>query len=962
MSPAATFIRLDSVLAACVLALGSASTQAWESSLFTSGWQPAPGGVSFETDKIIQDFSFAGYRRGEVPLPASPPGLIYNAVAAYGADPTGTIDSTTAIQNAINAAASAGGGIVWLPAGTYRISPQGSNNYCLQIAASGVVLRGAGAGQTFLRCTETVMRDKNIILVNGPSAAAWTTVQNPSTLITTDLPGPVTQIPVASTADFAVGDHIIVRADPGDDWALEHLEDGWVGHAGSFGRLMYLRQITALDTVNHVITIDIPTRYTLKTRDHARVYRKTTLNSEVGLEGFSIGNTQHPGTTGWGENDYLSEGTSAHAVHNCYAIRMSRVRDSWIRDVRTFQPAGNSSTAHILNNGILLVECARVTVRHCHFQRPQYGGGGGAGYMYRIQNSGDCLLQACTAEFSRHGFVFSHMASTGNVLHACLDKTTGKQTGHTGNQNTSGKSSDHHMHFSHSNLVDVCTADGSWFEARYRPSGSAPMHNLTSAHGVFWNTEGKGSAASYVVHSQQSRYGYVIGTRGTLTSVNTGGTSTSKTNPVDHVEGVGQGDSLTPFSLFREQRRRRLGLPSVESIPMQRALFPDNAVTIQPVVRFGDSLDQPPDAAVTWTRVAGAGGADLQAAGAQGVNAAFERPGTHTLHLTVTRHGSLEDDFFTILPVSVRVHPPGWALHALLPEADAHVQQGMPDSNFNNTILWMKNVGGNNGVNREIFMRFNLSTLAGRVVSAAELEMHSTEPDTAATAHTHWVANDAWTETGITWNNKPAVSALLQTWTLSPDYVQRLDLTARTALEAAGDGLLSLRHAIVSQTNNAPIYRYASREHSNTALRPRLRVLHRENWPSYTDWINSFSEIPSAQRGPQQDPDGDGLSNLEEYARRLTPHVPNTAVLPGFRAERVGATWRLVVENGAALPPGVYPIIEHSSTLAAHDWQALLRMERFVEGGHLVCLPPTAVIQSAVGFFRLRWMTAAIEE
>src|SRR5690606_1613073 len=96
--------------------------------------------LSFETDKIVQDFSFAGYRRGELPLPATPPGLTYNAVTGYGADPTGAVDSTVAIQNAINAAAAAGGGIVWLPAGTYRISPQGANSHCLQIAASGVVL------------------------------------------------------------------------------------------------------------------------------------------------------------------------------------------------------------------------------------------------------------------------------------------------------------------------------------------------------------------------------------------------------------------------------------------------------------------------------------------------------------------------------------------------------------------------------------------------------------------------------------------------------------------------------------------------------------------------------------------------------------------------------------------------------------------------------------------------------
>lgn len=46
-----------------------------------------------------------------------------NVVASpYGADPTGANDSTTAFTNAIAAAASAGGGVVYIPAGTYTIS------------------------------------------------------------------------------------------------------------------------------------------------------------------------------------------------------------------------------------------------------------------------------------------------------------------------------------------------------------------------------------------------------------------------------------------------------------------------------------------------------------------------------------------------------------------------------------------------------------------------------------------------------------------------------------------------------------------------------------------------------------------------------------------------------------------------------------------------------------------------
>lgn len=45
-----------------------------------------------------------------------------NVVTAYGADPTGVNDSTAAIQNAVNACLGKGGGVVYLPQGTYRVT------------------------------------------------------------------------------------------------------------------------------------------------------------------------------------------------------------------------------------------------------------------------------------------------------------------------------------------------------------------------------------------------------------------------------------------------------------------------------------------------------------------------------------------------------------------------------------------------------------------------------------------------------------------------------------------------------------------------------------------------------------------------------------------------------------------------------------------------------------------------
>jgi len=264
------------------------------------------------------------------------------------------------------------------------------------------------------------------------------------------------------------------------------------------------------------------------------------------------------------EKDFARQRKSAYDAHFSFLITYRNVVDGWIRHAASFADKENSLGIHMLSNGIRLSECRNVTIADCTMRRTQYGGGGGNGYMFRLDNSNDCLLQDCVAEFSRHGYSISGMACSGNVFLRCLDKNTASQIGGTGHEETAGRGSDSHMYFSHSNLYDNCLADNSWFEARdrYYEKMSQPKHNLTSAHTVFWNTEGiSNSFHPFVVWSQQARYGYVIGTRGPVSGVRTDGNYPDRfrqTAPIDHVEGVGKGDTLTPNSLYQDQLTRRL--------------------------------------------------------------------------------------------------------------------------------------------------------------------------------------------------------------------------------------------------------------------------------------------------------------------------------------------------------------------------------------------------------------------
>jgi hypothetical protein len=77
-------------------------------------------------------------------------------VKSFGAKGDGTTDDTAAIQKALTAAGNAGGGTVYVPAGTYKTGP-------LTIPQN-VTLRGAGIAATTLQLAPTVSQYGNLIM------------------------------------------------------------------------------------------------------------------------------------------------------------------------------------------------------------------------------------------------------------------------------------------------------------------------------------------------------------------------------------------------------------------------------------------------------------------------------------------------------------------------------------------------------------------------------------------------------------------------------------------------------------------------------------------------------------------------------------------------------------------------------------------------------------------------------
>lgn len=102
-----------------------------------------PGSVA--TQPICRHLAPAPSADGLEPIPTVSKNVINVRLPPYNAKGDGQSDDTDAIQAALAAAGSAGGGVVYLPAGTYVFRRP------VTVRKSGVIIRGQGRGRTTIR-------------------------------------------------------------------------------------------------------------------------------------------------------------------------------------------------------------------------------------------------------------------------------------------------------------------------------------------------------------------------------------------------------------------------------------------------------------------------------------------------------------------------------------------------------------------------------------------------------------------------------------------------------------------------------------------------------------------------------------------------------------------------------------------------------------------------------------------
>lgn len=136
---------------------------------------------------------------------------------------------------------------------------------------------------------------------------------------------------------------------------------------------------------------------------------------------------------------------------------------------------------------------------------------------------------------------------------------------------------------------------------------------------------------------------------------------------------------------------------------------------------------------------------------------------------------------------------------------------------------------GWDGKNRESYLKFDLSSVSGPA-SSAVLKLTPASIESGGPSANVLVlkcADDSWTETGITWNNKPTpdplfIEQLYGSSELSVGTATSIDVTEYINEELAGDGTVSF--ALVDSYMRNKLVQFASREHGTTSYRPQLVI------------------------------------------------------------------------------------------------------------------------------------------
>ncbi|HEU5080756.1 MAG TPA: DUF6298 domain-containing protein [Opitutaceae bacterium] len=356
----------------------------------------------------VPDFSSAGYGGGGVPLPQVPTRV---TVTPAPGDATARVQAAIDEVAALPADARGFRGAVELAPGRYEFAGR------LRIAASGVVLRGAGSGEG---------SDATVLVANGIDRRALILVRAPRDKTRTDSNGKsrrvsaegeraitdervavgATDIHVSDTAGIAVGTCITILRPATKEWihalgmdvAPGRQQFTWKPAAFT---LRWTRTVVTVD--GKKLTLDAPLTTALETRfGGGRVVLANAASTAEELTQVGVEHLRCEST--------FDAANPLDEQHAWDAIALDGVRDAWVADVTAVHFAG--SAIYIGS------DAQRVTVQDCASLAPVSEMGGYRRNTFHTDGQQTLFLR-CRAEDGRNDFTVGYLAGGPNVFLEC---------------------------------------------------------------------------------------------------------------------------------------------------------------------------------------------------------------------------------------------------------------------------------------------------------------------------------------------------------------------------------------------------------------------------------------------------------------------------------------------------------------------------------------------------------------
>ena len=358
--------------------------------------------LEFKQGDRVPDFSHAGYRGGGVTLP--------QVEARVRVAPVEGEDGAR-IQAAIDYVATLAPdghghrGAVELEAGRYEVAKQ------LKITASGVVLRGAGSGETGSVLIATGTDRRALIEIAGNDRREK--IAPPVAIADDTVPVGSFRIHLIDTTGLTPGMELAVTRPSTAEWiAAMGMEDspGRQGYQWRPGTLnvSWDRKITAVE--GDTITLDAPLTVALERRfggATAEAYKQTGYISESGVEHLRC------------VSEY-DAGNPLDEQHAWNAVDLHGLRDGWVADVTALHFAGSAVQVG--------AKVSRVTVQDCRSLAPVSERAGYRRMAFHSRGQ-QVLFLRCFSEDGRNDFTAGYLTPGPTVF---LDCEASRSTGFSG--------------------------------------------------------------------------------------------------------------------------------------------------------------------------------------------------------------------------------------------------------------------------------------------------------------------------------------------------------------------------------------------------------------------------------------------------------------------------------------------------------------------------------------------------